>query len=172
MSGRRVDLRMQAGSSQWLEEREDAVSTAVRWEVIDRVLFARWTNPPSKQDVNTLLTEATALRERLGGGPLIYVACIDARVKIPNAEERANLNDMLSRGRTLADSAHIVIEGSDLQNSLQRVIISGMLIVTRTYDDYLSVHKSIDSIAPDVSRRLGKDAAPIIQQARARGLAV
>ncbi|HEX8698039.1 MAG TPA: DofB protein [Myxococcaceae bacterium] len=147
------------------------MSAAVRWEVIDRVLFARWTNPPSKQDVNTLLSEATALRERIGP-PLIYVACIDARVKIPNAEERANLNDMLSRGRTLAESAHIVIEGSDLQNSLQRVIISGMLIVTRTYDDYLSVHKNIESVAPDVSRRLGKDAAPIIQQARERGLVV
>jgi hypothetical protein len=162
---------MKAGSARQLEEREDAVSSAVRVEVIDRVLFARWTNPPSKQDVSTLLGEAASLRERLGA-PLIYVACIDAKVKIPNAEERANLNDMLSRGRTLADSAHIIIEGSDLQNSLQRVIISGMLIVTRTYDDYLSVHKSIDSIAPDVARRLGKDAAPIIQKARERGLAV
>jgi hypothetical protein len=80
------------------------VSAAVRWEVIDRVLFARWTNPPSKQDVSILLGEASALRERLGA-PLIYVACIDAKVKIPNAAERANLNDMLSRGRTLADSA-------------------------------------------------------------------
>jgi hypothetical protein len=47
-----------------------------------------------------------------------------------------------------------------------------MLIVTRTYDDYLSVHKNIDSIAPDLNRRLGKDAAPIIQLARERGLAV
>jgi hypothetical protein len=162
---------MKAGSARWAEEWEDAVSTAVRWEIIDRVLFARWTNPPSKQDVSTLLSETTALRERLGA-PIIYVACIDAKVKIPNAEERANLNDMLSRGRALADSAHIVIEGSDLQNSLQRVIISGMLIVTRTYDDYLSVHKNIDSIAPDLTRRLGKDAAPIIQMARDRGLAV
>jgi hypothetical protein len=152
-----------------LEEREDALSSGVRWEVIDRVLFARWTNPPSKQDVNTLLSEGAVLRERLGA-PLIYVACIDARVKIPNAEERANLNDMLGKGRALADSAHIVIEGTELQNSLQRVIISGMLIVTRTYDDFLSVHKSIDSVAPDLTRRLGKDAAPIIGMARERGL--
>ncbi|MDY7231741.1 DofB protein [Hyalangium rubrum] len=147
------------------------MSAAVRLEVIDRVMFTRWTRPPTKQDVTNLLAEASGLRERLGS-PLIYVASIDSRVKIPNAEERSNLNDLLFRGRTMADSAHIVIEGSDLQNSLQRVIISGMLIVTRTYDDYLAVHKTIDSVAPDLNRRLGKDPAPIIQLARERGLAV
>ncbi len=147
------------------------MTAGVRIDLIDRVLFARWVSPPTKEDVNALLNQGKAIRERLGR-PLLYVASIDSKVKIPNAEERANLNHLLSQGRPHAEACHIVIEGNDLQNSLQRVIISGMLIVTRTYDDYLSVHKNIDSIAPDVSRRLGKDAAPIIRLARERGLAV
>ncbi len=147
------------------------MSAAVKLEVIDRVMFTRWTTPPSKEDVAAVLAEAAIIRERLGS-PLVYVASIDSKVKIPNSEERSNLNDLLGRGRALADSVHIVIEGSDLQNSLQRVIISGMLIVTRTYDDFLSVHKTLDAVAPDLARRLGKDPAPIIRLARERGLAI
>jgi hypothetical protein len=147
------------------------VTAGVRIELIDRVVFARWVSPPTREDVNALLNQGKAIRERLGR-PLLYVASIDAKVKIPNAEERANLNHLLSEGRPVAEACHIVIEGNDLQNSLQRVIISGMLIVTRTYDDFLSVHKSIESVAPDLTRRLGKDVAPIIQMARERGLVV
>ncbi len=145
------------------------MSAGVRIDLIDRVVFARWVSPPTREDVNALLNQVKAIRERLGG-PLFYVASIDSKVKIPNAEERANLNHLLSAGRPVAEACHIIIEGNDLQNSLQRVIISGMLIVTRTYDDFLSVHKSVDSVAPDLTRRLGKDAAPIIRMARERGL--
>jgi hypothetical protein len=148
---------------------EAVVTTGVRIDLIDRVVFARWVSPPTREDVTSVLRQGKAIRERLGR-PLLYVASIDSKVKIPNAEERANLNHLLSEGRPHAEACHIVIEGNDLQNSLQRVIISGMLIVTRTYDDFLSVHKSIDSVAPDLTRRLGKDAAPIISMARERGL--
>jgi len=145
------------------------VTTGVRIDLIDRVVFARWVSPPTREDVNELLKQGKALREKVGK-PLLYVACIDAKVKIPNAEERANLNHLLSAGRPHAEACHIVIEGTDLQNSLQRVIISGMLIVTRTYDDFLAVHKSIDSVTPELTRRLGRDAAPLVNLARERGL--
>ncbi len=150
---------------------EDAVNTGVRMDIIDRVLFARWVNPPTREDVNAVLVQAKQLREKLGKS-LLYVASIDSKVKIPNAEERANLNLLLSQGRPVAEACHIIIEGSDLQNSLQRVIISGMLIVTRTYDDFLSVHKSVESVTPELTRRLGKDAVPIVRMARERGLVV
>ncbi|MDY7233168.1 DofB protein [Hyalangium rubrum] len=145
------------------------MTAGVRIDLIDRVLFARWVSPPTKEDVNALLTQSKAIRDRLGR-PILYVASIDSKVKIPNAEERANLNHLLSEGRPIAEACHIIIEGNDLQNSLQRVIISGMLIVTRTYDDFLAVHKSAESVAPELARRLGKDAAPIIRLARERGL--
>ena len=66
--------------------------------------------------------------------------------------------------------AHVIIEGSDLQNSLQRVIISGMLIVTRTYDNYMSVHKNIEGASADLAKRLNKDVTSLIRVARDRGL--
>jgi hypothetical protein len=146
------------------------VSTVFKLEVIDRVMFARYPNPPSKQDVTAVLQQMAVHRERLGK-PLLYVGMIDSKSKIPNAEERNLLSHLLSEGRSFCEVAHLVIEGSELQNSLQRVIISGMIIVTRTYDGFLSVHKNVDSAAPDLAKRLGKDAIPIIRKARELGLA-
>jgi glutaminase len=146
------------------------VSTVFKLEVIDRVMFARFPNPPSKQDINSVLQMMETHRSRLGK-PLIYVGLIDSKSKIPNAEERNQLSHFLAEGRNFCEAAHLVIEGSELQNSLQRVIISGMIIVTRTYDGFLSVHKNVDSVVPDLTKRLGKDPAAIIRRARELGLA-
>jgi len=146
------------------------VSTVFKVEVIDRVMFARYPNPPSKENVNAVLQLMATHRERLGK-PLLYVGMIDSKSKIPNAEERNLLSYLVAEGRAFCEVAHLVIEGSELQNSLQRVIISGMIIVTRTYDGFLSVHKSVDSVAPDMEKRLGKDPTYIIRKARELGLA-
>lgn len=146
------------------------MSPVFKLEVIDRVMFARYPNPPSKQDVNAVLQLMQQHRERLGK-PLMYVGMIDSKSKIPNAEERNLLSHLLSEGRNFCEVAHLVIEGSELQNSLQRVIISGMIIVTRTYDGFLSVHKNVESVAQDLQKRLGKDPSPILRKARELGLA-
>jgi hypothetical protein len=146
------------------------VSTTFKLEVIDRVMFVRFVNPPTKFDVTAVLQQMAVYRDRIGK-PLLYVGLIDSKVKIPNSEERNHLNHFLSAGRAYCEVAHLIIEGNDLQNSLQRVIISGMLIVTRTYDNFLLVHKSVDSIAPDLVKRLGRDPGLIIRAARDRGLA-
>ena len=140
-------------------------------EVIDRIFFVRYVRPPSKEDVKSVLERVASARQRTTQ-PLIYVGSIDSKTKVPNSEERNNLNELLTALRPYCEVVHLIIEGSDLQNSLQRVIISGMLIVTRTYDNYLSVHKSVDSTAVDLGRRLNRDATPIILAARTRGLVV
>ncbi|MDC0711925.1 DofB protein [Stigmatella sp. ncwal1] len=137
--------------------------------IIDRVFFARYLRPPTRDDVAQVHTQLAEARESLGR-PLIYVASIEATVKVPNLDERSNLNNLLATVRKYCEVVHLVIEGSELQNSLQRVIISGMLIVTRTYDDGLAVHKNVASTTADLSERLQRDAAPLIQEARDRGL--
>jgi hypothetical protein len=147
------------------------VSTVFKLDVIDRVMFARYPNPPSKSDVAAVLQAMEIHRARIGK-PLIYIGSIDSKSKIPNAEERNHLSHFLSEGRSYCEVAHLVIEGSELQNSLQRVIISGMIIVTRTYDGFLSVHKSVESLIPDLTRRLGRDPGAIIRRAREQGLAI
>jgi hypothetical protein len=147
----------------------NVVNTAFKVEVIDRIIFSRWLRPPTKQDIEAMVVAMATAHSRLGQS-LLYVGSIDSKVKVPNAEERNNLNNLLNAARKYCEVAHVIIEGSDLQNSLQRVIISGMLIVTRTYDNYMSVHKSIDSVVSDLSKRLNKDAAPLVRMARDKGL--
>jgi hypothetical protein len=144
-------------------------NTAFKVDVVDRVIFSRWLRPPTKQDIESMELSMAAAHKRLGQS-LIYVGSIDSKVKVPNAEERNNLNTLMNAARKYCEVAHVIIEGSDLQNSLQRVIISGMLIVTRTYDNFLSVHKSIDSVASDLAKRLNKDVTALIRVARDRSL--
>ncbi len=147
------------------------MNTAFKVELIDRVLFSRWLRPPTKEDIVAMEVVMASAHKRLNGAMLLYVGSIDSKTKVPNAEERNNLTLLLNAARRYCEVAHVIFEGSDLQNSLQRVIISGMLIITRTYDNYLSVHKSIEGTASDLSKRLNKDATPLIRAARDRGLA-
>ncbi|WP_309243028.1 DofB protein [Hyalangium versicolor] len=147
------------------------LNTAFKVDIIDRVIFSRWLRPPSKQDIEAMEAHMAMAHKRLGQS-LLYVGSLDSKVKVPNAEERNNLNALMNAARNYCEVAHLIIEGSDLQNSLQRVIISGMLIITRTYDNFLSVHKSVETTADDLSKRLNKDAGPVIRAARDRGLVV
>ena len=140
-------------------------------DVVDRIFFVRYVRPPSKEDVKTVLERVSAAHQRLNQ-PLIYVGSIDAKTKVPNSEERNNLNELLTALRPYCEVVHLIIEGSDLQNSLQRVIISGMLIITRTYDNYMSVHKNVESTVADLQKRLNKNPAALVRVARDRGLVV
>lgn len=139
-------------------------------EIIDRVIFSRWPNPPTKEDVTTMLAQMQDASKRLGSN-LIYIGSVSPKSKVPDASERAVLNQfLLDARRTCVEQAWLIYEGTDLQHNLQRVIISGVLILTRTFDNFLSVAKSGDSIVKDVSVVLKKDATPIFQLARDKGL--
>ena len=139
-------------------------------EVIDRVIFSRWENPPTKEDVSTILAQMQESAKRLNSN-LIYVASVSPKSKVPDAQERAILNQfLLEARRTCVDQMWLIYEGTDLQHNLPRVIISGVLILTRTFDNYLSVAKSSDAIVQDVSGVLKKDAAPIFAMAKEKGL--
>jgi fibrillarin-like rRNA methylase len=145
------------------------VSATYQSELIDRVLFSRWHNPPTKDDVAAIMAQMEEATQRLGQN-VLYIASISPKAKVPDATERAHLNQMVAEGRRYCEQSWLVYEGTDLQHNLQRVIISGVLILTRTFDNYLSVAKSADAIVKDVSTALKRDAAPIFRQARDRGL--
>lgn len=141
-------------------------------EIIDRVLFSRWENPPTREDVTLILPQMQEAARKLNSN-LIYIASISAKSKVPDAQERNILNHFLvDARRTCVEQAWLIYEGTDLQHNLQRVIISGLLILTRTFDNFMSVAKSGDSIIKDVSAVLRYDAAPLFAQARERGLLV
>ncbi|MBJ6762509.1 DofB protein [Corallococcus sp. H22C18031201] len=145
------------------------VTPTYQSEVIDRIIFSRWHNPPTKDDVAAMMAQMEEAARRLGQN-LLYIASISPKAKVPDAQERAYLNQMVAEGRRFCEQSWLVYEGTDLQHNLQRVIISGVLILTRTFDNYLSVAKSADAIVKDVGTALKKDASPIFKVARERGL--
>lgn len=141
-------------------------------EIFDRIVFSRWDNPPTNEDMTLLFAQVQEASARLNS-KLIYIASVSAKSKVPDANDRAILNQFLLDGRrTWMEQAWLIYEGSDLQHNLQRVIISGVLILTRTFDNFLSVAKSGDSIIKDVSAVLKKDATPLFAMAKERGLLV
>jgi len=144
-------------------------SGLVKVEVIDRIIFSRWGAPPSREDAATMLKIMAEAHQRLGM-PFVYVAAVESKSKVADQSQRALLNEMLLDGRKYVNRCFMIIEGTDLQHNLQRVIFSGIIIVTRTFGDFLQVAKSGEAITADVSKLLGKDTAPLFQQAREAGL--
>jgi hypothetical protein len=138
--------------------------------IIDRVFFLRWEAPPSQGEIHTVFNEMKDIYEQLKP-PLVLVASLSPRSSVPNTEQRRNLSTLQSDARPLFSEIHAIVEGNDLQYNLQRVIISGINLVTRTYDEaYHRVHKHADLVAPYLNKRLGVDGVKIIHEARTRGV--
>ncbi|MBZ4415837.1 DofA protein [Myxococcus sp. RHSTA-1-4] len=138
--------------------------------LIDRVFFLRWEAPPTLEETQAVLGQMKGAYEQLKP-PMVLVASLSPRSSVPNTEQRRNLSNLQSDARPLFSEIHAIVEGNDLQYNLQRVIISGINLVTRTYDEtYHHVHKHADLVAPYLSKRLGVDGVKVIQEARSRGV--
>lgn len=138
--------------------------------LIDRVFFLRWEAPPSQEEIQAVFKEMKGAYEQLKP-PLVLVASLSPKSSVPNTEQRRNLSNLQSDVRPLFSEIHAIVEGSELHYALQRVIISGINLVTRTYDEtYHHVHKHADQVAPHLHKRLGVDGASILREARERGV--
>jgi hypothetical protein len=138
-------------------------------EVIGRIVFARWKAGPTSDDVK-FMEDTMARHHQQLGQKLFYVAAVVPTAKVPSPDERANLQNVIKNSRSYCDHTYVVIEGSELQSNLIRVVISGALIVSRTYGDYLSVHKNGDQVVEDLKRNHNLEASQFVQQARQRGI--
>lgn len=138
--------------------------------LIDRVFFLRWEAPPSLEETQAVLQQMKGAYEQLKP-PLVLVASLSPGSSVPNTEQRRNLSNLQADARPLFTEIHAIVEGSDLHYNLQRVIISGINLVTRTYDPtYHHVHKDADRVAPYLHKRLGVDGVKLIHEARSRGV--
>ncbi|MCE9667186.1 DofA protein [Myxococcus stipitatus] len=138
--------------------------------LIDRVFFLRWEAPPNLSDIRAVFEEMRDAHLRLKP-PLVLVASLSPRSAVPNSEQRNNLSAFQSDARPLFTQIHAIVEGNDLQYNLQRVIIAGINIVTRSYDEaHQRVHKRADQVAPLLSECLGVDGDKVIEEARRRGV--
>ncbi|MBJ6764198.1 DofA protein [Myxococcaceae bacterium JPH2] len=141
-----------------------------RTDIIDKVFFLRWDSPPNQDEVLSVFSKMQQAYQQFQQ-PMILVSSAGSKAAVPNSEQRRSLSNMLSDARPFFSEIHVIIEGSELQHNLQRVIVSGMLIVTRTYDDqFIRVHKNAEGAAPFIAKRLGVDGDRIISEARTRGI--
>jgi hypothetical protein len=141
-----------------------------RTDIIDKVFFLRWDAPPNQDEIQSVFSKMQNAYQELEQ-PMVLVTIAGSKAAVPNSEQRRNLSNMLADARPFFSEIHVVIEGNELQHNLQRVILSGMLIVTRTYDDqFIRVHKTADGAAPFIAKRLGVDGGRLVGEARTRGV--
>jgi hypothetical protein len=138
-------------------------------EFIDRVLFTRWAGAPTTEDLQSVERMLATMRTQLGKN-LVYVGSVHPSSKIPNSQERQNVGAMLKITRQYCDRTLLILEGNELHTNLIRAVLSGVLLVSRSYDGFFAVHRSGKEVAEDLQRSLNLDGANLIQRARANGL--
>lgn len=94
--------------------------------VVDRVLVAAW-KTPELEDVREITAELEATRARVGG-PLLYLSVIGPS-SIPRGDIRDELVNFYHALLHNCDSVHIVIEGTEFQQSIKRSVIANVLLV-------------------------------------------
>jgi hypothetical protein len=94
--------------------------------LVDRVLVTAW-RTPEVADTQAITVELAGARTRLGR-PLLYLSVIGP-ASIPRGEVRDELVDFYTKMLTYAESMHIVIEGSEFQQSIKRSVIANVLLV-------------------------------------------
>ena len=93
---------------------------------MDRVLVAAW-KMPEVDDARVISDELAAAHARLGR-PLLYLSVIGP-ASIPNGEVRDQMVDFYQSMLSHAESMHIVIEGTEFQQSIKRSVIANVLLV-------------------------------------------
>jgi hypothetical protein len=99
---------------------------AHRRVLVDRVLVAAW-KTPELDDVQQIVGELPETRARLGK-PLLYLSVIGPS-SIPRGDIRDELVNFYTSLLANCESIHIVIEGTEFQQSIKRSVIANVLLV-------------------------------------------
>lgn len=135
-------------------------------ELIDEVFFVHWNAPPTKEDIDAIVKKVAQVAEQLGK-KYVYVSVVAPSSGLPNAEQRKLINDLILECKKHCTDVHMVMKGAEIQHNLQRVIVQGLLILTRMHDNFLRIHKGTDTVAAAITERTGKDGNEIIRKAQA-----
>ena len=93
--------------------------------LVDRVLCVAW-RTPEPDDLSTITTELLAHKARLGR-PLLYYSVIGIK-GIPQGDVRDKLVAFYTALLATCDSMHVVIEGSEFEQSIKRSVIANVLL--------------------------------------------
>ena len=94
--------------------------------LVDRVLVSAWKTPESA-DVSAITSEVEGVRARLDK-PLLYLSVIGPS-SLPKGDIRDELVSFYQSLLTNCESIHIVIEGTEFQQSIKRSVIANVLLV-------------------------------------------
>jgi hypothetical protein len=99
---------------------------AHRHLLLDRVLVSAW-KLPELGDIRALAEQATREHERQGR-QLLYLSVIGP-ASLPSGEIRDELIGFYQSMLAHCESMHIVIEGTEFQQSIKRSVIANVLLV-------------------------------------------
>ena len=99
---------------------------AHRRVLIDRVLVSAW-RTPEHEDIQTIQMELSTDRARLGR-PLLYLSVIGP-ASLPTGEVRDELSGFYQHLLVHCESIHVVIEGTEFQQSIKRSVIANVLLL-------------------------------------------
>src|SRR6266568_3054008 len=94
--------------------------------MVDRVLVSAW-KTPEHDDVSAITREVEGVRARLDK-PLLYLSVIGPS-SLPKGDIRDELVSFYQALLSNCESIHIVIEGTEFQQSIKRSVISSVLLV-------------------------------------------
>lgn len=94
--------------------------------LVERVLVSAW-KTPEHDDVAAIMEELASARATLAT-PLLYLSVIGP-ASIPKGDIRDELVSFYQALLSNCDSIHIVIEGTEFQQSIKRSVISNVLLV-------------------------------------------
>jgi hypothetical protein len=99
---------------------------AHRHLLVDRVLVSAW-KVPDADDVRALVQQVAAARERLGRA-VLYLSVIGP-TSLPRGDIRDEMVQYYQSMLTHCESMHVVIEGTEFQQSIKRSVIANVLLV-------------------------------------------
>jgi len=94
--------------------------------LVERVLVAAW-KTPELEDIREISSELADAHARFGH-PLLYLSVIGPS-SIPRGDIRDELVNFYHALLAHCDTAHIVIEGTEFQQSIKRSVIANVLLV-------------------------------------------
>jgi hypothetical protein len=103
---------------------------AYRWILEGRVMASAWSTPVG-DELRAIVAEAHAASARLGRR-LLYLSLVGP-LAIPSESVREELAHYYSSVLACADSMHIVIDGSVMQQSIKRSFIASVALVVPTH---------------------------------------
>ena len=111
--------------------------------LVDRVLVVAW-RMPEHEDVRDISRELNAQKARLKRN-LLYLSVI-GRNGIPQGTVRDEIISFYHTVLSNCDSMHIVIEGSEFEQSIKRSVIAGVLLEVGGARGRVIVENSLQSV--------------------------